>query len=45
MLSDAVAIAVLILAAFSLPVLAIAIFLPATQRQKLLHRLGRKWII
>jgi hypothetical protein len=33
------------MAAFSLPVLLIAIFLPSARRKKLLHCLGRKWTI
>jgi hypothetical protein len=45
MLFDALAIAAFIMAAFSLPLLLVAIFLPSAQRKKLLHRLGRKWII
>jgi hypothetical protein len=45
MLSDTLAIAALIMAEFSLPVLLIAVFLPPAQRKRLLRRLGRKWII
>jgi len=45
MLSDSLVVAALIMAALSLPVLLIAIFLPAAPKKKLLNRLGRKWII
>ncbi len=44
-LSDVLALAFFILLALSLPVLLMAAFLPHEQRKKLLHRLGRKWII
>jgi len=45
MISDALSIAALVMAALSLPLLLVAVFLPSGQRKKLLHRLGLKWII
>jgi hypothetical protein len=44
-LSDALANAFFILLALSLPALLMAALLPREQRKKLLHWLGRKWII
>jgi hypothetical protein len=45
LLSNALDLALFVLAALSLLVLLIAAFLPHEQRMKLLRRLGRKWII
>jgi hypothetical protein len=44
-LSNVLDIALFILLALSLVALLVAILLPAAQRKKLLHRLGRKWIV
>jgi hypothetical protein len=42
---DAFDIAILGMAALTVPVLLVAIFLPAERRKKALRHLGRKWIV
>jgi hypothetical protein len=44
-LSDVLAIAGIIMLVLSVPVLVVVALLPHERRKKLLHSLGRKWIV